>query len=93
MEAKDLKEIFIPLVGLRYEAIEEGKNFKGTIKVYGSIGWKVWVETDKENGGKRLVCINPKNEKKEMLIYTTSEMAIRKANYFLKQNFIPAYAL
>ena len=88
MEATDLKEIFIPLVGVRYEAVEEAKNFNGNVQVYGSdsIGWKVWVQTNKENGRKSFVCINPKNEKMEMLIYKTSSLAIAKANYFLKLN-------
>ena len=79
MKATDLKEVVIPQVGVRYSAKVDN------VKVYGSdsIGWKVWVESKKENGNKTFVCVNPKNAKGEMLVYKTSDLAISKANRFL----------
>lgn len=87
MKATDLKEVVIPQVGIRYSAIEF-KNELTLVKVYGSdsIGWKVWVETTKPNGYIRMVCINPKNDKGEMLVYRFSNIAIEKANYILRKN-------
>ena len=77
MKAIDLKEVIVPQVGVKYSAIEKN------VEVYGSdsTGWKVWVTI-----GNTTECINPKHTDGSVAKYSTSSLAISKANRYILRN-------
>ncbi len=78
LSVKDIKEVTIPGNVLFKASMERGGSTFEVVGRYnerGQIVYKVWVQS-----GNKCTCVNPKNGKGEIAVYTTPQMAVSKAN-------------
>lgn len=91
MEVSDIK-VFCHMAG-RFKATEMVGDTEVCVAGNTADGWKVWVTTPRT-----AVCVNPKNNAGEMLVYKTRELAVAKANRMVSvltrnQTALPLFAI